>query len=36
MFILSCELFVVSKYDETNCDFVYGVFFLQCILKCKF
>jgi len=27
MFILLCELFIVSKYDEINCDFVFGVVF---------
>jgi hypothetical protein len=27
MFILLCELFVVSEYDEMNCDFIFGVVF---------
>jgi hypothetical protein len=27
MFTLLCELFVVSKYDEMNCDFVSGTIF---------
>jgi hypothetical protein len=27
MFILLCELFVVLKYGEMNCNFVYGVFY---------
>jgi hypothetical protein len=27
MFILLCELFVVSEYDEMNCDFVSGIFY---------
>jgi hypothetical protein len=26
MFILLCELFVILKYDEMNCDFVSRVF----------
>jgi hypothetical protein len=26
MFILLCEFFVVSEYDEMNCNFVFGVF----------
>jgi hypothetical protein len=27
MFILLCELFVVTNYDEMNCDFVFGFFY---------
>ncbi len=27
MFILLCELFVTSAYDEMNHDFVFGVFY---------
>jgi hypothetical protein len=27
MFILLCELFVASAYDEMNCDFVSRVFY---------
>jgi hypothetical protein len=27
MFILLYELFVVSKYDEMDCDFAFGVVF---------
>jgi hypothetical protein len=26
MFISLCEFFVVSDYDEMNCNFVFGVF----------
>jgi hypothetical protein len=27
MFILLCENFVISKYDEMNCNIVFGVFY---------
>jgi hypothetical protein len=36
MFILLCKLLVVSKYDEMNCDFVSGVFFLNVFLNANF
>jgi len=28
------EFSIVSKYDEINCDIIFGVF-LTCILKCR-
>ncbi len=27
MFMLLCELFIASTYDEMNCDFFFGVFY---------
>jgi hypothetical protein len=27
MFIILCELFVMSKYDEIKCNIVFGVFY---------
>jgi len=35
MFISLCEFFVVLKYDEINCNNVFGVFY-NVFLKCKF
>ncbi len=29
MYILLCEFFVVSKYDEMNCNFISRVFFIM-------
>jgi len=27
MFILLCKFYVISKYDEMNCNIVFGIFY---------